>query len=109
MFERIKPLQEEASIQLYGLTMHRNRGGGNTPGAVWTGVRSNGEFFWFRTSLAAGETKRNGWPSNPLCDVQYYSEEEDLSIAYRYSQDHLAKWREIDDAIWSKIHQWRFG
>jgi len=106
-FERIKPLQEEASIQLYGLTVYRNKGGGNTPGAVWTGYRSNGEFFWFRTSLAPGESKRNGWPPNPLCDVRYYSEKEDLSISYHYSMDHLAMWREIDDAIWSKINGWR--
>jgi hypothetical protein len=106
-FENIRSLQEEASLRLYGLTMYRNKGGGNTPGAVWTGTRSNGEFFWFRTSLAANEAKRDGWPPNPSCTVRYYSEKEDLRIAYHYSQDHLAKWREIDDAIWVKIHQWR--
>jgi hypothetical protein len=106
-FESARSLLEEKSVQLYGLTVYRNRGGDNTPGAVWAGHRSNGEFFWFRSSLAPGQAKRNGYPPNPLCDVRYYSEKEDLSIVYRYSQDHVADWREIDDAIWAKIHQWR--
>jgi len=107
-FERTKSSLEAASTHLHGLTVYRYRGG-NRPGAVWTGNRSNGEFFWFRTSLAPGEFKRHGYPEYPSCDVRYYSEKEDLSIVYRYSQDHIAKWREIDDAIWHKIHQWRIA
>ncbi len=106
-FERSKSRLEDKSVQLYGLTVYRNRGGDNSPGAVWTGTRSNGEFFWFRSSLAPRQPKQDGYPPNPQCDVRYYSEKEDLAIVYRYSQDHVAKWREIDDAIWSKIRGWR--
>jgi hypothetical protein len=106
-FEHIRSLLATESVELYGLTVYRKRGGDNSPGAVWTGHRSNGEFFWFRTSLAPGQPKRKGYPPNPLCDVRYYSEKEDLSIVYRYSQDHVSRWQEIDDAIWAKIHKWR--
>jgi hypothetical protein len=43
---------------------------------------------------------------NPSCQAQYYSAAEDLHIVYRYSQHHLPQWREIDDAIWAKLHKW---
>jgi hypothetical protein len=106
-FERARLLLEDRGTELYGLVVYRNKGGGATPGAVWTGTRSNGEFFFFRTSLAPGESAKNGYPSNPQCDVRYYSEKEDLSIVYRYSLNHIAEWREIDDAIWAKLHGWQ--
>lgn len=105
-FEGTKWSIESEGTELYGLTVYRNKGGGATPGAIWTGTRSNGEFFFFRTSLAPGEPTRPGI-TNPHCDVRYYSEKEDLQIVYRYSQRHIAKWREIDDAIWTKLHGWR--
>jgi hypothetical protein len=109
-FERIRSSLETQSSELHGLTVYSYkafRDGSVRPGAVWAGHRSNSEFFWFRTSLAPGQPKRNGYPPNPQCDVRYYSEQEDLEIVYRYSQVHVADWREIDDAVWTKIRQWR--
>ena len=73
--------------------------------AVWTGVRSNGEFLYFRsTSIPGAQIAADRYP---LCDVRYYSEKEDLYIAYAYSVDHISKWQEIDDAIWRRLHAWR--
>ena len=108
-FQNIRALLEEIpSFKLYGLEGYRRKGAGarGTPGVTWTGTRSNGEFFFFNSSLAPGEPLRPGL-TNPVCQTQYYSEQEDLFISYFYSQDHIAKWREIDDAIWEKIHSWR--
>jgi hypothetical protein len=106
-FKNTRSLYEDVGVEHYGLIAYPRKGGGATPGAIWTGTRSNGEFFYFQSSLAPGQPKQAGWPPNPLCDVRYYSEKEDLSIVYSYSQDHIAKWQEIDDAIWSKIRGWR--
>jgi hypothetical protein len=106
-FGHMKSALQDASFDLHDLTVYRFKNDENLPGAVWAGHRPNGEFFWFRSSLAPGQPKRNGFPPNPLCDVRYYSAKEDLSIVYRYSQDHVAEWREIDSAIWAKVHQWR--
>lgn len=101
-------LDERPSFKMYDLEGYRYKGGGATPGAEWTGRRSNGEFFLLKCSLAPDKPVQPGtYPSNPSCRTQYYSEEEDLSIAYVYSQDHMAKWREIDDAIWTKLRSWR--
>jgi hypothetical protein len=96
-------LEDKPLLDVYGLEGYRPKYG--KADVTWTGTRSNGEFFFFRSHLAPGESTQKG--TNPLCDVRYYSEKEDLFIAYMYSNDHLAQWREIDDAIWSKLHEWR--
>lgn len=104
---RKSSLEDVPSLKLYDLEGYRWRGGEHRASEVtWTGTRSNGEFFFFESSLAPGEPAPYA-DHNPLCKVQYYSEREDLFIAYFYSQDHVAKWREIDDAIWAKLHGWR--
>lgn len=97
-------LDDELSFKMYGLEGYRRKN--RTPGVIWTGTRSDGEFLYFQSSLAPGEPLMPGI-TNPLCQAQYYSDKEDLLIAYRYSMVHLAMWREIDDAIWSKVNGWR--
>ena len=105
-YGRLRRLFEEApAFKLYGLEGYRRGGGGATQGVLWTGTRSNGEFFFFESSLGPGEQPARG--RRAFCKVRYSSEKEDLYVAYRYSQHHLAKWREIDDAIWHKLHAWR--
>jgi hypothetical protein len=101
-------LEERPSFDIFSLKGYRWRGAGTkgTPGITWTGTRSNGEFFFFESSLAPGEPKRPGI-TNPLCTARYFSEKEDLHVRYFYSQDHLDKWKQIDDAIWAKLHRWR--
>lgn len=97
-------LEDKPSFHAYGLEGYRPKY--SNVDVVWTGTRSNGEFFFFRCHLAPGDPPQAGIVE-PHCDVRYYSEKEDLFIAYRYSNDHLAKWREIDDAIWTKLHGWQ--
>lgn len=105
-FERQQSLLEDVpSFKLYGLEGYKSRGAGSSS-ITWTGKRSNGEFFYFKTPLAPNEPLRPGI-TNPLCDVRYYSKEEGIFIVYRYSMRHLAKWREIDDAIWAKLREWQ--
>lgn len=100
-------LETEPAFRLHGLQGYRHKGSG-TPDVIWTGTRSNGEFFYFETPLAPDQPVRpHVYPTHPHCKVQYYSEVEDLFIFYIYSQDHIAKWKEIDDAIWGKIRGWR--
>lgn len=98
-------LEKEPAFNMYGLQgyLWKNR---RRSGVTWTGTRSNGEFFFFYASFAPGEPHPRGVQFGD-CDVRYYSEKNDLFVAYRYKQDHIAKWREIDDAIWEKLHQWR--
>lgn len=97
-------MEDKPSFKLYGLQGYRRKG--KADGAFWAGTRSNDEFFFFKSDLAPGEPTKPGI-INPLCDVRYYSDKEDLYIVYRYSQKHIAKWREIDDAIWAKLHGWQ--
>lgn len=104
-FENVKRgIEAEPFLHIYDLVGYRPKN--SRVDAVWTGTRSNGEFFFFRSHLAPGDPSRgvNTWP---FCNVRYYSEQEDLYVSYRYSNDHLAKWREIDDAIWAKLRSWR--
>jgi hypothetical protein len=104
---RKRSLEEKPSFKLYGLEGYRRKGSTptGTAGITWTGTRSNGEFFFFESSSAPGESLQSGI-TYPSCRAQYYSEKEALFIAYRYSQNHIEKWREIDDAIWAKLHSW---
>lgn len=101
---RAPSLEAKPSLHAYELDGYRPRHG--RADVTWVGQRSNGEFFFFRSHLAPSEPAREGMVY-PFCDVRYYSEKEDLFIVYRYSNDHLAKWREIDDAIWEKLHGWQ--
>jgi len=104
-FENVKRgLEGQPSFHVYDLVGYRPRN--SRVDAVWVGTRSNGEFFYFRSHLAPGDPPRKDGVF-PFCDVRYFSEKEDLYIHYRYSNDHLAKWREIDDAIWTKLRSWR--
>jgi len=105
-FRNLRPLMEESpSFNMYGLKGYKRRGTGSS-GVFWSGNRTNGEFFFFQSSLAPGEPLQPGL-TNPLCHTQYYSAQEDLFIAYRYSQTHIAAWREIDSAIWEKLRAWQ--
>lgn len=104
-FENFKDfLEAKPSLKEYGLVGYVSK----IPnmGVFWTGMRSNGEFVYFRSSLVPGKSEGPGI-IYPQCDVRYYSEKEDLYISYRYSQRHFSKWRDIDDAIWAKFHGWR--
>jgi hypothetical protein len=104
-FQNIRDgLEDRPTLHAYGLDGYRPKG--SNVDVVWVGARSNGEFFFFRCPLAPGDPPQPGIPT-PHCDVRYYSEKDDLYIAYRYSNDYLAKWREIDDAIWQKLNGWR--
>lgn len=100
----LRGLEEQPSFHVYGLDGYRPSH--SNVDVIWTGKRSNGEFFFFKSDLGPGDPPQAGL-INPLCDVRFYSEKEDLHIAYHYSNDHLAKWREIDDAIWEKLHKWK--
>ncbi len=66
------------------------------------GKKSNGEWLLLKTYLSPHRKK--GVPY--LCDIHYYSQQEQLNIRYSFSRSHLAKWREIDDKIWEKLHSW---
>lgn len=105
-FRNLKPLfEDEPSFGLYGLKGYVRKGKGKTAGVLWTGLRSNGGFFFFRSTLSPGE--RRAGVGYPICQVRYYSDKEELAIAYRYPQQHIARWREIDDAIWARLHEWQ--
>lgn len=95
-------LESTPSLRAYGLVGYRPKHG--RADVTWTGTRSNGEFLFFTCTLAPGDIAEAG--TYPLCDVRYYSDLERLYVSYRYSNDHLDKWREIDDAVWRKLHAW---
>lgn len=97
-------LEDAPSFKLHGLDGYRRKGKG-AKGVTWVGARSNGEFFFFDSTLSPEEQPGRGRYS--FCQAQYYSEQGDLNIAYRYQQRHIANWREIDDAIWTKLREWR--
>lgn len=102
---RRKSLEERASFKLYNLEGYRWKNP-KIEGVTWIGTRSNGEFFFFGSTLAPGDVLKAGL-INPLCNVRYYSEKEDLFISYRYSQDNIEQWRAIDDGIWTRLHSWQ--
>jgi len=105
LFEiRKRGYESEPSLAMYGLRGYKRRP--PNPGALWAGNRTNGEFFFIQASPAPGEPTRPGL-TYPACDVRYYSEKEDLFIFYRYPQQNIENWREIDDAVWAKLHGWR--
>jgi len=97
-------LEEKPSLRAYGLQGYRTKHG--NADVTWTGTRSNGEFFFFRCDQAPGDSARAGI-AIPQCDVRYYSEKEDLFVAYRYSNANLNLWRRIDDAVWAALGKWR--
>jgi hypothetical protein len=99
-----RSLEDKPSILEYGLEAYYRRNRANK-GLVWVGRRSDGSFFYFRTTSAPGEPGRPG--RFPLCDVRYYDTSANLFIAYRYALDHIHMWRAIDDGIWGRIHEWR--
>jgi hypothetical protein len=105
VFEKLRrSLEPQPVFHNYGLEGYRPKN--SNVDVVWVGKRSNGEFFFFRSHMGPGDPPQVGI-INPLCVVRYYSEKEDLQISYRYSNDHLARWRDIDDAVWAKLHSWQ--
>lgn len=105
IFESHKPsLEGEPSLTGNGLRGYfwKNR---DIKGVKWIGKRSSGEFVLLESTHAPGEHLLRG--EYPLCKAQYFRESEELFVAYQYSLDHLANWMEIDNAVWSKLHQWR--
>ena len=98
-------LEDEPTYKLYGLEGYRPKNARSDSSITWVGKRSNGEFFFFDSTLPPDMSPLPG--RYATCQARYYSEQEDLRIVYRYFQEHIAKWREIDDAIWGKMHDWR--
>ena len=106
LFSNIKSILERTpSLQLNGLDGYRRVNYKYVRSITWTGTRSNGEFFFFESHLPPSEV-RNPGPIHPMCAVRYYSEKEDLYIAYNYFQEHIDRWRDIDDAIWMRLREW---
>jgi len=106
-FQNIRRLLEKTpSLHLAGLEGHRAVNHPSVKTITWVGTRANGEFFFFRSPFAPGEGPVPG-VQYPHCRVRYYSEKEDLYIAYAYKQQHIERWREIDTRIWQKIKEWR--
>lgn len=99
LFDLHKPRNPETKRKEYGLDCEGWR---VEPGstAVCIGTRSNGEKIYLRlsdtTEFLAGEAT-----------VIYASEREGLFVRYRYWRKHLHNWRQIDDAVWAKLHAWR--
>jgi hypothetical protein len=91
-------IREEYGLKCYGKRSWEGKG--NRFPCI--GTRSNGEFIFM---WSPDPPELSGLPWN--CDVIYYSAQEDLYINYQYSRRHIAKWREIDDAVWAKIKAWR--
>jgi len=105
-FKNRKPsLEQKPGYKLYGLEGYRPKNARPDSGVTWVGTRSNGEFFFFDSTLPPDMSPLPG--RYAICQARYYSEQEDLLIVYRYFQEHIAKWREIDDAIWGMLHDWR--
>lgn len=106
-FSNLKRLLEaQPSLRVADLAGYRRVNARSNKTVVWAGHRSNDEFFFFSSTSAPGEPLPVG-SAYGLCDVRYYSEKEDLFIAYRYKQRHIERWRQIDDAIWGRIKAWR--
>src|SRR5258706_1322787 len=59
---RQRGLEEMPSFKLYGLEGYRGKGTGahGTRTVTWTGTRSNGEFFFFESSIAPREAREHG-------------------------------------------------
>ena len=91
-------LREEHDLKCYGKKSWIGLGNG----LPCIGTRSNGELL---VMWATDPPQQEGIPY--MCDVRYYSEQEQLYIEYRFSRHQFAKWREIDDAIWAKLHAWQ--
>jgi hypothetical protein len=107
-FQNIRGLLEDKpTFHVYGLEGYRRKRGFEGGPITWTARRSNGEFFYFESTYWPNTAEKKPGRQNPLCRVQYYSPTEDLFIAYHYSQEHLGSWKEIDDQIWKKLHEWR--
>ena len=102
---RKSSLEEKPTYKLYGLEGYRPKNARPDSSVTWVGTRSNGEFFFFGSTLPPGASPTPG--RYAFCQADYYSAQEELRIVYRYSQDHLDKWRGIDDAIWAKLREWR--
>jgi hypothetical protein len=98
-------LESNPTYRAYGLDGYRLKNAGPESSVTWVGTRSNGEFFFFDSTLPPDVPAPSG--SYPSCQVRYYSEQEDLHVVYRYAEANLDKWREIDDAIWIKLKTWR--
>jgi hypothetical protein len=92
-YRRVAPTASNWPRSVYGLDCAAYR---QDPDAamVCLGKRSNGQLL-FMTIGDSGET----------CDVSY--DAEGVYIHYRYSRALLADWRQIDDAVWEKLHAWR--
>lgn len=87
-----------------GLECHGIKGRENVSGfkIECIGIRSNGEKLFMRAATPPEE------PTDPFqCVVQYWSEEAQLYIRYRFSRNQIERWREIDDAVWVKLKAWR--
>lgn len=106
-FENTKhSLERTPTFEMYGLNGYRRINYPHIKNITWTGRRSNGEFLFFVSSLPPDEMQSHG-SDDAMCLVRYYSEREDLYIAYNYFQEHIEKWRDIDGAIWTKLREWK--
>jgi hypothetical protein len=88
-------VRDEFGLQCYGPR--------SSTGAVYhsvcKGTRANGEMM---VLIVDGE------PSGLyVCRVNIYSAQERLQVRYDYSARNLHLWKQIDEAVWTKIRSWR--
>jgi hypothetical protein len=69
----------------------------------FAGRRQDGERVVFRCRYEAPDKA----VVNPLCDTRYPNARNGYGLAYRFSAEHLPKWREIDERINALIMSWR--
>ena len=105
-FTSLQVLLEPApTYHEYGLEGYRRVNYKSRKNVYWTGTRTNGEFIFFRSTKPPNPVP-DPYRPYPLCEVQYYSRKASAFVAYLYSQNFIAQWREIDAAIWTKIESW---
>jgi hypothetical protein len=89
----------EPREQRYGLAVHSSA---DPQTDFYVGRRKTGELLLIRCRYAGGAVV------NPSCDARYPTRD-GHGIAYRFSLDHLQKWREIDERLNALIAGWRAG
>jgi hypothetical protein len=98
--ESYELIREQYGLRCYALKPYK--GSEKNVGLTCIGYRSNGELLLLEGGSYATPTR-----CASSCSVSYYSDQNQLLVRYEYSQIHLSKWREIDDAVWVHLKSWR--